>query len=51
MKLFILAIIAGSAFATPALRTRQASCDAQKVAQLAGGIQANLYVQKQELEG
>lgn len=51
MKLFVLALVAGTAIATPTFSTRQTACDAQKVAQLVGGIKANLFVQKQELNG
>ncbi|KAF9698705.1 hypothetical protein EKO04_002699 [Ascochyta lentis] len=62
MKLFMLTLVIGCAIASPValgaltpaplLNTRQtSSCDAVKVAQLSGGIQANLDVQKDELAG
>jgi len=64
MKLFTFALFVGCALSTPVavnsaqgatspqLHSRQAaSCDAVKVAQLSGGIQANLDVQKEELAG
>ncbi|KAF2847447.1 hypothetical protein T440DRAFT_456238 [Plenodomus tracheiphilus IPT5] len=52
MKLLIFTILVGTAFAAPTLSSRQNStCDPEKVAQLVGGIQANLFVQKQELAG
>ncbi|KAH9876509.1 hypothetical protein J1614_003640 [Plenodomus biglobosus] len=52
MKLFLFILLTGSAFSIPALVTRQnTTCDPEKVSQLAGGIQANLFVQKQELAG
>ncbi|CBX96181.1 hypothetical protein IAQ61_001355 [Plenodomus lingam] len=52
MKFFVLTVLVGSAFGGPTLSVRQnATCDMEKVTQLAGGIQANLFVQQQELAG
>ncbi|KAF1363969.1 hypothetical protein EJ07DRAFT_162498 [Lizonia empirigonia] len=57
MKLFTFTLLIGYTLSTPVavntlIPTRQAaSCDAVKVGQLSGGIQANLDVQKQELAG
>ncbi|UPX20699.1 uncharacterized protein EKO05_0010924 [Ascochyta rabiei] len=57
MKLITFTLLVGCALSTPAAvnaftpTRRAASCDAAKVAQLSGGIQANLEVQKNELAG
>lgn len=52
MKLYIFTLFTSTVFALPPISNRQATpCDSEKVAQLSGGIQANLFVQKQELAG
>lgn len=45
----------GCAYALPTVTPRQAkenvTCDARKLTQLIGGIQENMFIQKQELQG
>ncbi|KAF2185762.1 hypothetical protein K469DRAFT_631665 [Zopfia rhizophila CBS 207.26] len=53
MKILAILFIAGTAFAFPAPTqgTQKPNCSAQQVQQLSDGIQANLDIQKQELQG
>ncbi|KAF1350591.1 hypothetical protein EJ07DRAFT_138344 [Lizonia empirigonia] len=55
LRLTTLFLIIGCALALPAVRVRQtqgnSTCDAGKTAQLIGGIEENMFIQKQELTG
>ncbi|XPS77057.1 hypothetical protein M3J09_009093 [Ascochyta lentis] len=56
MQLWLLSLLyIGYASALPTVTPRQtqgnSSCDARKITQLIGGIEENMFIQKQELQG
>jgi hypothetical protein len=55
MKLIAFVLIISVACAFPTVIERQAqensTCNSRKVAQLVGGIEENMFIQKQELQG
>ena len=56
MKLYSILLLAGGVFSLPTLQqggkgNATSSCDGEKTAQLVAGINANLMIQAQELQG